>query len=413
MIFTQGCRNSQQKGILHFRHGRYLCKVATARTLVDLAGKRGICVVLNGSEVCCNCFQIWDGTTHFCPYCGYNPSTRDKKYPFSLPEGSVLAGRYLVGSVLGQGGFGITYAALDVKRHVKVAIKEFFPDNLVQRIGDRHTVAGRTSGLQQDFSYGKSQFLTEAKILAELNWHPNIVNVKSYFEENGTAYFVMQFLAGVSLQQYVRNQGGVIPWRMAEDILAPVMGALHVAHQIGIIHRDVTPDNIIITTAGEIKLLDFGAARFSLGDHSRSFDVILKVGYAPVEQYARHGRQGPYTDVYSVAATLYAVTTGYLPPEAIAREENVPLMMPSQYGAQISATEEKALQKALSIQAKDRFQTMEAFGKAILPRKEWHYFDLKRPGTPALNSKLQEPLMKESKPRQKKSFWDWFIKKGG
>lgn len=85
--------------------------------------KGGICVVLNGSEVCCNCFQIWDDTTHFCPYCGYNPSTRDKKYPFALPEGSVLAGRYLVGSVLGQGGFGITYAALDVKRHIKVAIK--------------------------------------------------------------------------------------------------------------------------------------------------------------------------------------------------------------------------------------------------------------------------------------------------
>ena len=182
------------------------------------------------------------------------------------------------------------------------------------------------------------------------------------------------------------------------------MGALHVAHHIGIIHRDVTPDNIIITTAGEIKLLDFGAARFSLGDRSRSFDVILKVGYAPVEQYARHGRQGPYTDVYSVAATFYAVTTGYLPPEAITREENVPLVMPSQYGAQISATEEKALQKALSIQAKDRFQTMEAFGKAILPRKEWHYFDLTRPGTPALHSKLQEPLMKESKPRQKNRF---------
>lgn len=225
----------------------------------------------------------------------------------------------------------------------------------------------------------------------------------------------MQFLAGVSLQQYVRNQGGVIPWRMAEDILAPVMGALHVAHQIGIIHRDVTPDNIIITTAGEIKLLDFGAARFSLGDHSRSFDVILKVGYAPVEQYARHGRQGPYTDVYSVAATLYAVTTGYLPPEAIAREENVPLMMPSQYGAQISATEEKALQKALSIQAKDRFQTMEAFGKAILPRNEWHYFDLKKPGPSEPSSKaqqpVQQPLEKERKPKRKKSFWDWLIKK--
>lgn len=108
--------------------------------------------------------------------------------------------------------------------------------------------------------------------------------------------------------------------------------------------------------------------------------------------------------MYSVAATLYAVTTGYLPPESITRDENVPLMMPSQYGVQISTTEEKALQKALSIQAKDRFQTMEAFGKAILPRKEWHYFDLQRPSTPALNSKVQQPLMKESKPKQKNHF---------
>lgn len=351
----------------------------------------------------------------FCPYCGYNSITRQKKYPLALPEGSILAGRYLLGNVLGQGGFGITYAALDVKHQTKVAIKEFFPDTLVFRTENRHTVASRTDGIQQDFAYGKTQFLTEAKILAELNWHPNIVNVKRYFEENHTAYFVMEYLPGVSLQQYTRSQGGTIPWQTALDMVAPVMGALYIAHQIGIIHRDVTPDNIIITTGGEIKLLDFGAARFSLGDRSRSFDVILKAGYAPVEQYARHGRQGPYTDVYSVAATLYAVTTGYLPIEAIKRDENTPLVSPSQYGVQISAAQEQALLKALSVQAKDRYQTMEAFGKAILPRKEWHYFDLKRPEVSAPSSKAQQPLqqslIKESKPKRKKSFWDWLIKK--
>lgn len=349
----------------------------------------------------------------FCPYCGYNPISREKKYPLALPEGSILAGRYLVGNVLGQGGFGITYVALDVKHQTKVAIKEFFPDNLVQRVKDRHTVTSRTSGIQQDFFYGKTQFPTEAKILAELNWHPNIVNVKSYFEENGTAYFVMQFLQGVSLQQYVRNQGGVIPWQTAVSMLAPVMGALHIGHQIGIIHRDVTPDNIMITVSGEIKLLDYGAARFSLGDRSRSFDVILKAGYAPVEQYARHGRQGPYTDVYSVAATLYAVTTGYLPPEAITREEKIPLIMPSQYGVQISVPQEQALLKALSVQAKDRFQTMGEFGRAMLSRKEWHYFDLKRPGLPAPSTEVQQSSMKKSSSKRKSSFWDWLKKKGG
>lgn len=365
------------------------------------------------NKFCFQCFRTWDAPMQSCPYCGYSPGSRKKKYPLALPEGSVLAGRYLAGAVLGQGGFGITYLALDVNRQARVAIKEFFPGNLVLRRENGHTVSGRTGELLQDFAYGKTQFLTEAKILAQLNWHPNIVHVKRYFEENGTAYFVMEFLPGVSLQQYVRSHGGSIPWQEAEALMAPVMGALHIAHQIGIVHRDVTPDNIMITTDGEIKLLDFGAARFSLGDRSHSFDVILKSGYAPVEQYARHGRQGPYTDVYSAAATLYAVTTGYLPPESISREETVPLISPRQYGVQIPAAQEHVLLKALSVHAKDRYQTMEAFGKALLPRKDWGYFHLKRQDAPAPCPSPDRAPAKKHRPRRSWSLWDWLQRKGG
>lgn len=358
-------------------------------------------------RLCFNCFRTLEKPVRFCPYCGYSLASRAEKYPLALPEGSILAGRYLVGSVLGQGGFGITYTALDVKHSTKAAIKEFFPDNLVYRVRDRHTVSGRTEGMQRDFDYGKAQFVTEAKILAELNWHPNIVNVRRYFEENGTAYFVMEYLSGESLQQHVRRCGGTIPWKTAIGILAPVMGALHTAHQIGIIHRDVTPDNIIITTAGEIKLLDFGSARFSLGDRSRSFDVVLKAGYAPIEQYARHGRQGAYTDVYSVAATLYAVTTGYVPPEATSRDAQSPLLRPSQYGVQLPAQQEQALLRALSLYAKDRYQTMEAFGRALLPRSEWHYFAIRRPG--ARNQGGAAPgAASHGGQEKKKPFWSRF-----
>ena len=249
------------------------------------------------STLCYNCFKEIDGgaAEEHCPYCGYDFSADQHKYPLALPHGTILNGRYILGRVLGQGGFGITYVAQDWKTKGLVAVKEYLPDTLATRLGAT-SVSPYSGQREADFLYGKECFLKEAQTLAEFIGNPNIVRIHSYFEENGTAYFVMDYVAGISFQKYIEEHGGKIPWQEAQRILVPVMTALGAVHAKGIIHRDVTPDNIIITEDGEVKLLDFGAARYSLGEQSRSLDVILKHGFAPKEQYTRRGQQGRYTD---------------------------------------------------------------------------------------------------------------------
>lgn len=258
---------------------------------------------------CYNCFQNLSSPGP-CPHCGYDPKQDAGKFPLALPHGSILAGQYITGRVLGQGGFGITYLALDNKTNQRVAVKEFLPDTMAGRSGGSLQVTAYSGDRGTQFQYGLDCFLEEAKTLAKFLDNPNIVGVHSYFQENGTAYFSMEYIEGISLKSHLRACGGHLTWEETVRLLLPVMNALESVHREGLIHRDVTPDNIYIAGNGQVKLLDFGAARYSLGDRSRSLDVILKSGYAPKEQYTRRSRQGPYTDVYSVAACLYAAVTG-------------------------------------------------------------------------------------------------------
>ena len=276
----------------------------------------------------------------------------------------MLNGSYIVGRVLGQGGFGITYIARDYRTKAMVVIKEYFPDTMAARM-DGRTVSAYSGQRSEGFQYGKKCFLEEAKTLAEFIGNPNIVRVHCYFEENGTAYFVMDYVEGVNFGKYLKDHGGRISWEEARRMLFPVMDALAAVHAKGIIHRDVSPDNIFITKDGSVKLLDFGAARYSLGDRSRSLDVVLKHGYAPKEQYTRRGRQGPYTDVYSMAATMYYAITFRVPPDSIDRADEDELILPSSLGLSISEKEEDVLLKALAVQAVDRYQTMLEFKEAL------------------------------------------------
>ena len=288
----------------------------------------------------------------------------NEKFPLALPEGTVLAGQYTIEKVLGQGGFGISYKARDHKNNIDVAIKEFFPDTLAYR---EHTkVISYPGERTENYEYGKQSFLEEAKTLSKFIGCENIVRIYSYFEENQTAYFVMEFIEGVSFDKYISERGGKIDCEDAKRILIPVMDALAAVHSQGIIHRDVTPDNIYITSSGTVKLLDFGAARYSLGDKSRSLDVILKHGFAPKEQYTRHGRQGPFTDVYSLGATFYYALTGRRPPDSVDRLEEDDLIPPSTLGARITDYEEQAILQALNVQPSERFQTMTAFKTAFM-----------------------------------------------
>ncbi len=315
------------------------------------------------TQTCPNCFQTRNDIGP-CPHCGYDSAAEAGKYPLALKEGSILNGRYILGRVLGQGGFGITYIAQDVQTGQRVAIKEYFPETMATRTGS-HGVTAFSGQRQDNYAYGMQCFLSEAQTLAQFIGVENIVRIHSYFEENGTAYFAMDYIDGISLKAYVKQKGKKVSWEEAKRLLFPVMDALSIVHSKGIIHRDIAPDNIYITKDGKVKLLDFGAARYSLGDRSRSLDVVLKAGFAPMEQYTRRGRQGPYTDVYSMAATIYYTITGHLPPESVERMEEDMLVQPSAYRAKLPPEAEEALEKALSVRAADRYQSMAEFRHAL------------------------------------------------
>ena len=319
---------------------------------------------MQNEQICYNCFQERDSLSGPCPYCGFDLAENEKKYPVALRAGTVLNDRYIVGRVLGQGGFGITYLAWDTQLEAKVAIKKFMPGELATRV-EGTTVSVLSADRSEDFTYGAERFQEEARTLAKFIGNPNIAAVTSYFDENDTSYFVMDYIEGISFKTYIANHGGKVSVEDTLNVMIPVLRALTAVHQEGFIHRDVTPDNIYITKDGMVKLLDFGSARYSIGDKSKSLDVILKVGYAPKEQYIRRSRQGPYTDVYSCAACFYAALTGFLPPEALERLDRDELVPVSQCGVDIPEYLDKAVLKGLAVQPEDRFQSAEEFLNAI------------------------------------------------
>lgn len=314
--------------------------------------------------LCPNCFREQNSAGP-CPVCGYDGSGAERKHPQALRPGAILNGRYIVGRVLGQGGFGITYLALDNQTKSRVAIKEYYPAELAGRTMDGCSVAIHSEERAETFAYGKAQFLEEARTLARFLDNPYVVRIHNYFEENGTGYFTMEYVEGPGLDKYMAPFGGRLGVQEAKHLLLPLMEAMDEVHDKGIVHRDVAPDNIIVTRDGRVKLIDFGAARYSTGEKSKSLDVILKHGFAPYEQYMRRGRQGPWTDVYAMAATFYYAITGKVPPDATERKDEDTLIPPSTLGVPIDERSEEALLKALEVSAVDRFQRMGDFAAAL------------------------------------------------
>ncbi|WP_246237697.1 serine/threonine-protein kinase [Caldichromatium japonicum] len=311
-------------------------------------------------EHCPNCFGP---ASTPCPRCGWRPGF-DNPSP-ALALGTLLDGRYRLGRVLGHGGFGITYLAWDENLQLKLAIKEFLPRNSATRAPDRVSLAVYPPPADEQFAYGLERFLEEARALARFDQHPAIVSVKTFFRANGTGYCVMDYVEGLTFKQYLARQPeGRISFEQAFRLLLPVMEALRVVHKEGLLHRDVTPDNIYLTRNGRVKLLDFGAARFALSERSHSLSVILKPGYAPEEQYRARGQQGPWTDIYSLGATLYRAITGQVPPDALDRLAEDTLLTPSQLGVAISPQQEEVLLKAMAVRGPDRFQSIDVMEQA-------------------------------------------------
>ena len=321
---------------------------------------------------CPHCFREVD-TAGVCPFCGYDGSGQEKKYPLALRPGSILNGRYILGHVLGQGGFGITYIALDDQTKERVAIKEYFPAEFAGRTGV--SVQVYSDDRAENFAYGKEKFLEEAKTLAAFIGNENIVRIYSYFEENDTAYLSMEYVDGLPLDQYMAASGGRLSPAEAGRLLLPLTEALETVHRKGIVHRDIAPDNILVNRSGTAKLIDFGAARNATGERSRSLDVVLKHGFAPYEQYMRRGRQGPWTDVYALAATWYYAITGEIPPEAVERRNEDGLTPPDA----LDAAQREALMKALAVSAADRYQSMAEFRRAMLEGPDACARETKRP----------------------------------
>jgi len=305
------------------------------------------------------------GAGNTCPHCGYSEGAALESL-LHLPPGTVLQNKYLLGRVLGQGGFGITYLAWDKTLNIKLAVKEYLPQQLVTRTAGQSTVTVYKSSLSAEFRYGLNKFLEEARTLARFNEHPNIVTVRDYFEANNTAYLVMNYLEGVTLQNYLAEKSGKITVEQALKIFMPVLDVLKEVHAAGILHRDISPDNLLINTEGRVILIDFGAARQAMGEKSKSLSVIMKAGYSPPEQYQSRGKQGPWTDIYAVAATVYRTLTGQAPLEATDRMAEDDLITPSELGVIIEPDLEKTLLNALAVKAKDRYQTVEEFQSDLI-----------------------------------------------
>ena len=307
------------------------------------------------SRVCPSCFA--PGFTDSCPTCGYRhvPSQRDG---FILAPNTMLTGRYRIGRVLGLGGFGITYVGRDERLHALVAVKEYYPSMFSVRMPGSSLVA--PSGPEQAGPYrvGMEKFLDEARLLAQFRNTAEIVDVLDFFTENGTAYMVMEYLEGRSLQEVLNERGGRLPFGEALSVILPVMRGLSHVHDKNVLHRDISPDNIYITSDKRSKLLDFGAARMAISQGEQNLTVILKRGYAPLEQYNAGGRQGPWTDVYALCATFYRTLTGQMPADSLARIEQDDLIPPSRLGVAIPPAVEKVLLKGLSLRGADRHQDM-------------------------------------------------------
>ena len=291
----------------------------------------------------------------FCQHCGRPLEIQAAAH--HLTPGTLLNGKYVIGNFIGEGGFGITYIGRDRNLDIRIAIKEYYPCGYVNRNNDHSNAVTVTTADSGDFfEKGKIRFLQEARSIAKFPEEPGIVRVRDYFEENDTAYIVMEYLEGETLSQYVRGRGKMEASECI-SLMIPVMRSLEKFHQAGMIHRDISPDNIMYQKNGTLKLMDFGSARY-FANHDMEMSVILKQGYSPEEQYRKKGKQGPWTDVYSLCASIYSCITGVIPENALDRLHKDALRRPSELGVSIRADQEDALMKGLAVSAENRWADM-------------------------------------------------------
>lgn len=317
---------------------------------------------------CMGCMAEMADDERICRHCGYQKGTDVKEAYYLLP-GTILKEKYLIGRVLGYGGFGVTYIGWDQVLQRKVAVKEYLPSDFATRSYGSRRVTVFSGEAAQQFQAGLESFLYEARRLAKFNAVAETVDIYDCFEGNGSGYIVMEYLDGATVKEVLRKRRR-ISVEQARAIALSVLRGLAAVHKEGIIHRDIAPDNIFITKTGQIKILDFGAARYATAVQSKSLSVILKPGFAPEEQYRSHGEQGPWTDVYALGATLYCMITGKRPEESIQRLAQDYVKPPSELGVTIDPNIENAIMNSLNVRKEYRIQDAESFFRALRGKEE-------------------------------------------
>ena len=318
-------------------------------------------------SLCYSCFKEYDSRFGICPFCGSETITEPKE-KIHLPPGTLLAERYIIGTAIGEGGFGVVYKAYDQKFGCIVAIKEFFSSRLFTRYpGERDVKVSRKNA--EEFKYRKNRFLTEARFIARYNSNNNIVGVLDHFEENGTAYIVMQLLQGVSLSQYLVQKGGKIGRDEAVSIIEQVCAALHDLHKDNIIHCDIAPDNIVLLDGLKVKVFDFGAAKLA-DSEDVAIDICMKPGYSPPEQYDQSNNLGAWTDIYAVGATLYHMLSGIKPDESTNRKVADTVVPLHQLDPEIPENLSNTVMKAMAVEKHMRFRSVDELTAALAGEKK-------------------------------------------
>ncbi|MDE6024752.1 MAG: serine/threonine protein kinase [Lachnospiraceae bacterium] len=322
---------------------------------------------------CPNCMQALQENEDICSYCGFDINGYEERANCLKPF-TVLENKYMLGRVIGVGGFGITYIGWDLNLQTYIAIKEYFPDSIAGRDAakSKEVIPNETS--REIYNKGLKRYVEEAQNISKFYQLQGIVSVKDFFYENGTAYIVMEYINGINLKEYLKNCGGRLDEATVLALMKPVFESLYQIHNSGLVHRDISPDNIMVDNEGKIKLIDFGSARGQSAESDKTYTVILKHGYAPSEQYYAKGNQGPWTDIYSLCATMYKMLTGVIPPNSVERMEQDMYQTPSSMGIQISQRTESVLAKGLAVKINDRYQNIgelltDLYGEApVMPK---------------------------------------------
>ncbi|MCC8150449.1 MAG: FHA domain-containing serine/threonine-protein kinase [Lachnospiraceae bacterium] len=322
---------------------------------------------MNLQQLCTNCFsgRLESG---ICTYCHKSAkASASERLVNTLPDRYMLASHYYIGKVIGKGGFGITYLAWDYKWNQRVVVKELYPDLDVERNIVTNRIVPK-SGQEDYFAKCRQHFKEEAQILYGFRREPSIVNVYGLAEENNTVYYSMECLSGFDMRSMIRRQRR-IPWSQLSSYIREILRTLHIIHGRGLIHRDISPDNIFLTSLTEAKLIDFGSVRcYNSGN---GMTTILKHVFAPMEQYYTNGKQGPWTDVYALSVTMYYALSGKMPPKAPSRlMQNEKVVPVENFCPELPAHVSRSIRKGMELEPKDRFQSALEMAAALFPGED-------------------------------------------